>query len=353
MRAEQASAEADARLAKVTSDRYSAIYARNAMLIAKQEVDEAQARSAAAEAKAHAAQGSVSAAKARLAAAKTAVEAAKSRVAAAAANRDAAAQASAATDVQRQEYALDSKIAAERENAAAAGLRRARAALLAERSKAGGAASEAARAGVLQNYTKIIAPFDGYVTSRYVDRGALLTAGGQNAARIVTISTLNRVRVTVYVPEMETKFLKPGGAAFVSLSEGEKHPVRLSISRISGALDPKTRTMLVEMDADNSKRTFTPGAYAVVKLVMETHARALAVPAGAVGSDKSGKYVYTVDGGKAHRAPVTVGFSDGAYTEVLTGLKGTENVVVDGRDNVTPNGPVTAEAWNSQKAAGG
>jgi multidrug efflux pump subunit AcrA (membrane-fusion protein) len=78
---------------------------------------------------------------------------------------------------------------------------------------------------------------------------------------------------------------------------------------------------------------------------METHPNVISVPSAAVGTEKVGKFVFTIVGGKAKRVPVTAGFDDGSYTEIVEGLHGDEQVVVTGRESLTPNASVTATQW--------
>ena len=79
---------------------------------------------------------------------------------------------------------------------------------------------------------------------------------------------------------------------------------------------------------------------------METHPGVVSVPTPAVGVEKSGKFVYVVENGKARRVPVTTGFDDGSNTEIVGGLQGREEVVVTGRDSLSANARVTATEWH-------
>ncbi|HLJ57910.1 MAG TPA: hypothetical protein VKT77_22925, partial [Chthonomonadaceae bacterium] len=95
----------------------------------------------------------------------------------------------------------------------------------------------------------------------------------------------------------------------------------------------------------NRGRKLLAGTYATGKIVMETHDDVVSIPSDAVAVEKAGKFVFVVEGGKAKRVPITTGFNDGAYTEVMDGLHGGEEVVVTGRDAVTPNAPVATTPW--------
>jgi multidrug efflux pump subunit AcrA (membrane-fusion protein) len=103
--------------------------------------------------------------------------------------------------------------------------------------------------------------------------------------------------------------------------------VAAKVTRTSWALEPRTRTLRVEIDIDNPGGTLRPGLYAHVTVVAEEHTDVLTVPATAVVREQDKSYCVAVVGGKAVRKPVQVGLSDGTWTEIVSSLDGSEMVV--------------------------
>ena len=183
------------------------------------------------------------------------------------------------------------------------------------------------------SYTQIIAPFDGIITQRFVDPGALIHAGGQEGAAItaqapmsgggaspvVSIARLDKVRIYVYVPQAEVNFVHRGMQATVSVQGLKGAAFNGTVTRFAHSLDLSTRTMLTEVDLENPQRTLYPGMYANVTLVLEKHPDALRLPATAIGGTKSPE-VFVVKNGRLEQVPITTGLSNGQYFEVTSGL---------------------------------
>ncbi|MBP7142078.1 MAG: efflux RND transporter periplasmic adaptor subunit [Opitutaceae bacterium] len=209
----------------------------------------------------------------------------------------------------------------------------------------------AAEAGLEQyetllGYTNITAPFDGVVTMRYLDPGALVpaaTAGGNpQAAAIVTLMDYSTIRVHVPVPEIEAARIRTGQPVMVAT---ESLPGKLftgSVSRHSGALDERTRTLLVEADLANPDLTLRPGMYANVKIGVEHHDDALLVPAAALVREKAAGFLFVIEAGKAKRVPVKYGFNDGSQVEILEGLPAGARVILPGKATLANGQPVKA-----------
>lgn len=203
------------------------------------------------------------------------------------------------------------------------------------------------RAETLLGFCKITAPFAGVITRRAVDAGAFVpsaTSGSaaQNAV-VVTLMDFDKVRVQVAVPESEVPFVRTGQPAKVSV---EGLPGRMfdgSVTRFSEALDEATKTMLVEIDLENSKRELRPGMYATVKLGVEQHTAALLVPIAAAMIEKSGVSVFVIADGKAKKTPVKAGLNDGAAVEILDGLAPNQPVILVGKLALNNGQAVTEE----------
>jgi membrane fusion protein (multidrug efflux system) len=193
----------------------------------------------------------------------------------------------------------------------------------------------------LTSYTRIVAPFDGVVTGRFVDPGALIQASGsqsggaQGAAGptkagvspVVSVADLSKLRVYVYVPEAETSLIRQGMPARLTLREFPGRQFKGTVARFSKALDLSTRTMLTEVDLDNARHELYPGMYADVSLELARHAQVLQVPITAVGSEKNQSVVYVVNDQHLRRVPVTTGLTTPGNVEITSGLGGNEQVV--------------------------
>ena len=206
--------------------------------------------------------------------------------------------------------------------------------------------SAATRMAELARYQSLRAPFAGVVIQRHLDTGALVQPG----TAILTIADPRVLRLRLFAPEAEASRVRPGTEVQVQLS-GEKTPRTARISRTASALDPKTRTLLAE--ADMSGASLSIGAFGAVKLILETHRGVLALPNAAVGSDKSGKFVFIESGGKVKRLTIKIGFDDGQYTEVTEGLSGKETVIVTGRDVLSGGITVETTPWTPPTPAPG
>ena len=139
------------------------------------------------------------------------------------------------------------------------------------------AQAEANELAAMVAYTQIVAPFDGIVTERFVDPGALIRAGGQDsatapmegtanaggsAAPVVSVADIAKLRVYVYVPQDVVGDIGSGCRVRVEFRELPGHPYAASVARFAHSLDLATRTMLTEIDIENSRREIYPGMYA-------------------------------------------------------------------------------------------
>jgi membrane fusion protein (multidrug efflux system) len=192
-------------------------------------------------------------------------------------------------------------------------------------------------------YTQIVAPFDGIVTQRFVDPGALIRAGGQDsatapmegtasaggsAAPVVSVADISKLRIYVYVPQDAVGYVRVGMPVRVEFRELAGHPYMARVARFAHSLDLATRTMLTEIDIDNSKGEIYPGMYANATLELERHSDALKLPNSAVAdAPGGGHFVMVARAGLLKEVPVTVGINTGIYMEIVSGLTGNEEVV--------------------------
>jgi membrane fusion protein (multidrug efflux system) len=193
-------------------------------------------------------------------------------------------------------------------------------------------------------YTRIVAPFDGIVTGRFADPGALVRAGGgdigidESSALIspgategagghrtgggplLTIAKVDRLRVYVYVPGRWCRYIRSGTPATLKFDEVPGLIVRSSITRYAGALDLTTRTMLAEIDINNPNGSLYPRMYARVKLDLVSHRNALRLPVTAVNEQGKAKSVFLVKNDRLVKQSVMTGLTDANYVEITSGL---------------------------------
>jgi membrane fusion protein, multidrug efflux system len=203
------------------------------------------------------------------------------------------------------------------------------------------------RVRTLLQYSQIKAPFSGMIAARFVDPGAFIPAATSgstpHSAALVTLMDYSRVRVQVYVPEMEVPFITNGLPAKVSLEELPGRSFQGAVTRFAHALDPATKTMLTEIDLPNPDGEVRAGAYASVQLEVEKKPDALLLPVEAVMEEKAGASVFTIAGGKAKKVPVQTGFDDGANVEIIRGVSPDQPVIVTGIQTLSDGQPVKPE----------
>jgi RND family efflux transporter MFP subunit len=186
------------------------------------------------------------------------------------------------------------------------------------------------RVQTLHKYMTITAPFEGVVTKRYANVGAMIQAGTSSQAMpVVQLSQNNLLRLILPVPESSVGRVRVGETVDVRVpSLGRTFPGR--VARLAEKLQPSTRTMDTEVDVQNPTLTLIPGMYAEVNLhIAESHG-ALTVPLDAVDRSTAAARAYVVTEGVIHIVPVTVGLETDQNVEILSGLK-EGDVVVAGR----------------------
>lgn len=207
----------------------------------------------------------------------------------------------------------------------------------------------------LQSFEKIFAPFDGVVTARSVDLGQLIDTGA--AKELFHMQALNVLRVYANVPEMYTTNLKRGSKIDLTFPEYPARTFEGTLVRTADAIDPTSRTLLVEVDVDNRKGELMPGALAQVHFkapAMQT----FIIPVSSIIFRRQGTQVGTVGSDNvAHLVPVTIGEDDGSTVQIVNGLKAGDRVIQDPPDSlidgeqVSPQNP-NSEGSNGQPGAG-
>jgi RND family efflux transporter MFP subunit len=202
------------------------------------------------------------------------------------------------------------------------------------------AAATVEKIKALLAYTQIVAPFDGVVARRQVNRGDLVQAATAtrttpSAGSLFTLQRIDMIRVFCDVPENDVPRLHVGDPAIVRPSGFDGKPFFGKITRFSLRLDPETRNMRTEIDLPNPKEQLYPGMYAEVSLEMNRRPDALTVPTAAVGSDGDGNFVNAITDNRITRLAVKTGLIDSGRIEVTAGLS-EETLVVASTKGVPP-----------------
>ena len=181
----------------------------------------------------------------------------------------------------------------------------------------------------LVSFQEIKAPFDGVVTVRNYDKGALILADSTAALPMFHVAQIDVVRVFVNVPQVFASQVQLGQAAVVYRREHPSRKFSGKVTRTASALDPNTRTMLTEVDVPNPDAALLPGMYLQVDFNFRRQEPSLMVPSEAVTNRADGAWVGVLDGGNAvHYQKIQVGRDFGTDIEVLEGLNDGATVIV-------------------------
>lgn len=200
-----------------------------------------------------------------------------------------------------------------------------------------------AESETLLGYATITAPFSGVITQRYVDPGALIQAGNTSSA-IVSLMDFTTVRLQVAVPEIEAARVAVGQPVRVTTDNLPGRQFDGQVTRFTYALDPANRTMLVEAILKNPELALRPGMLVTVRLGIEHKEQAALMPTEALVTERSNNFAYTVEGNKAVKHAIRVGFNDGKSVEVLDGLKQADSIILAGKLKLSDGQPVQVAA---------
>jgi RND family efflux transporter MFP subunit len=203
----------------------------------------------------------------------------------------------------------------------------------------------------LQDYRTVRAPFDGVITARNTDIGALINAGNGGAAQeLFHIAASRQLRVFVNVPEVSSRSAVPGVAAELVLAEYPGRKFHGKLVRTADAMDAASRTLLTEIDVDNSSGELRPGSYAEVHMSLPG-GRALIVPVSSVLFRSEGLRVGVVQAGKTgngtvEMTPVTVGKDFGNEIEITSGITERDLIIESPSDSLTSGTVVRVSSGN-------
>ncbi len=191
------------------------------------------------------------------------------------------------------------------------------------------------------SFEKVVAPFDGVVTARRTDVGALITAGASSSAQeLFHLAAIDRLRVFIDLPEQDRAAARAGAKATLYLNEFPGKTFTGVIARNANAIDPSARTLRVEIDVDNPKGEMLPGSYVSVHLKAPGAENPIVVPSNTLLFRSEGLRAAVVKDGKAQLIPIKVGRDFGETLEVVSGLTTDDDLIVNPPDSILPGAPV-------------
>jgi len=215
--------------------------------------------------------------------------------------------------------------------------------MLAKKGTLDAARFNVARLEKTQSFQKVYAPFDGIVTARNVDVGALIDAGssGGPAKELFHVAQADKLRVYANVPQQYAQEVRARQNAYLTLTETPAKHYPGTVARAAGAVDPQQRTMLVEVDVDNSNGDLLPGAYAQVHFALSAQAAPFTLPGNAFLFRPDGVKVATVDAQQRVKlVKVSLGTDYGTRVAVASGLTGDEQVILNPQDSIVDGAAV-------------
>lgn len=191
-----------------------------------------------------------------------------------------------------------------------------------------------ARLVQLQGFEKVVAPFDGVITARNVERGDLVSTGSAGAGKpLFSIAQSGTLRIQIDVPQSEVVNIQNGQQASIAVKERLGREYTGTIVRTASLLDNAARTMLTEVQVDNRDGSLLPGMYAQVAFKLPAQRPSLLIPTSSLVIDQRGMRVATVqDNQRIQFVPVAVGRDLGTQVEILSGIRSTDVLVASPSD---------------------
>jgi len=199
---------------------------------------------------------------------------------------------------------------------------------------------ESARANLsrleqLESFKRIVAPFDGVITARGTDVGALINSGSANGQELFHIAAINKLRVYVQVPQRYAANVQPGMTAQLHFADRPGKVYAATVANTAKAIDAANRTLLVELSVENSHHELLPGAYAEVHLAPQAKVETLEVPSNALLFRSEGMLVATVSAdNQVVMKKVQLGRDFGKRVEVLAGIQPSDRIILNPSDSL-------------------
>ncbi|MGB8478853.1 MAG: efflux RND transporter periplasmic adaptor subunit [Acidobacteriaceae bacterium] len=190
----------------------------------------------------------------------------------------------------------------------------------------------------LQAYSYVRAPFDGVVTFRYADTGALIAAGtdeSSNAMPIVRLAQSGLLRLRMPVPESDADYMRIGGPAVVRV-QATGETINTKIVRFTRSMDRSTRTMLTEVDIPNADLHLAPGMYADTTFPLQRDGKAMMLPIDAIVEGDQPYVLIVDDTHHVVKSPVVLGIQGPNFYQVISGVKVGDRVIVGNQSDYQP-----------------
>ncbi len=180
-------------------------------------------------------------------------------------------------------------------------------------------------------FASLRSPFDGTVTHRALDPGDRVKSAdsGKSNSPLFRIARLDKIRVRVAIPELDSVYVNPGDHAVFTCRALRGKSFPCTVSRTSGSVDKNTGSMTVELDLENQDGKLIPGLFGTIIVELERFEKAITLSANSVRFDEKGgnTLVYIVENGAVKVVPVEIGYDDGSRIQILRGLNGNEPVI--------------------------
>ncbi|MBV8188921.1 MAG: efflux RND transporter periplasmic adaptor subunit [Alphaproteobacteria bacterium] len=207
------------------------------------------------------------------------------------------------------------------------------------------------RLAVLSDFKRVTAPFDGIVTARNTDVGALINADSSAGLALFVISDVKRLRVTLSVPQNYVPAVKLNSKVQITVPEYPGKVYTAEVEASSRAVDAQTGTTRMQLIVDNSSGELMPGAFANTRIELPQNMQALSIPAGTLIFDQEGLHVATVDANsKVVLKPITIARDLGQVVEIGSGLTAGDRVIESPPDGLADGDSVRVVATTPKKA---
>jgi RND family efflux transporter MFP subunit len=258
-------------------------------------------------------------------------------------------------DTRLQQYndgiaAMDA--ASEAQHSAQAAIRSAQAGVHVAEAALQAATSQRDQYAASRSFQKVTALFDGIVTKRNVDAGALVSSGSSTSNTILfEIAKIDKLRIYAYVPEQLVPEVRVGQEAKLIFQAYPKDEFEGTVTNIAGGLDPNSKTLQVELHVANANHRLLPGMYCKVKFQAHSTAQLTVVPSTAVQTRASGLYIYTIDNsGRLHKHNADIQRDLGGRVELGNAVAPGEKVIISPSDDVADGILVNAVAAPADKS---
>lgn len=196
---------------------------------------------------------------------------------------------------------------------------------------------------ILMEYATIKAPYAGVITRRWANTGDFVrsAAAGQSDP-LFTLVKVDPLRIVADIPENDSSLIRDNQTATLVIDAQKGRSFSGKVKRSAGVLDPKTRTLRVEVELDKPDPQLRPGMYGALTITLAERQQAILVPSRCLRFEGDRAFVLIATKGKVEKCAVTVGFNDGSRAEIVDGLSPTDQVIAESRSPLSPGQSVQA-----------